>query len=234
MENKSLIITGADGALGRVVVEKLLAEGWRLHASVVSEKNEAKLKELFPSEIDKTIFPVLADLSDENAVKKIVLAAKDVFGLVHIAGGYKEGKSIADYTLPDFDFLMQLNVKPTFLLLKEIVPLLKIKNGGAIVTIGAKSAIHPMKGNAVYAASKSAVVAMTLNVAEECREFNIRANTILPDTLQTPNNLSWATEEQFKKFTPLADIADLISFLVSEKGKGVTGMMLPMFGKKHT
>ena len=109
--------------------------------------------------------------------------------------------------------------------------LLKASRSGSIITIGAKPVLHQMKGNALYTASKSAVVAMTLSAAEECRPSDIRVNCILPATLQTKNNLSWASEEQFKQFTPLADVASTISFLLSEAGKGITGLTIPMYNK---
>ncbi len=228
---QSLIITGADGALGRIVAKQLLADGWTLYASLFDTSSETKLQELFPDEIHKTIFGRITDLAVEEQVKSFIGEAQEICGLVHLAGGYREGKSIAHYSSEDYLFLMDLNAKPTFLLLKEIVPLLKKRNGGSIVTIGAKPVIHQAKGNALYTASKSAVVAMTLSVAEECRENHVRANCILPATLQTPNNLSWATDAQFKKFTPLQDVADTISFLMSDKGKGITGMTIPMYNE---
>ena len=230
---KSLIITGADGALGRVVAKQLLADGWTLFASLFDSSSEIKLKELFPDEINKTLFGTITNLSDHKQVKSFIGGAKEIQGLVHLAGGYKEGKSIADYSVEDYLFLMDLNAKPAFLLLKEIVPILKQNNGGSIVTVGAKPVVHQVKGNALYTASKSVVVALTLSVAEECREHHVRANCILPATLQTPNNLSWATEEQFKKFTPLQDVADTISFLMSDKGKGITGTTIPMYNEIH-
>lgn len=230
---RSLIITGADGALGRVVTRRLLDEGWTLYASLFDTASEAKLGDLFPDAINKSIFGTITNLADHEQVKSFIHKSGEISGLVHLAGGYKEGKSIADYSLEDFNFLMDLNTKPTFLLLKEIVPLLKKNNGGSIVTVAAKPVIHPASGNAIYTASKSAVLAMTLSVAEECRESHVRANCILPATLQTPNNLSWAKEEQFKKFTPLEDVAETIAFLMSEKSKGITGTLFPMYNEIH-
>lgn len=234
MNNKGLLITGADGALGKVVTQKLLNDGWKLYASVINEKSKAVLEEVFADSINKTLFPVIADLSVQEEVKIFVASAENIAGLVHLAGGYREGKSIADYSNDDFDFLFNLNAKPVFLMLREIIPILIKNNGGSIVTIGAKPAVKQTKGNAVYAASKSAVVTMTLSTAEEGRQHNIRANSILPDTLQTPNNLSWATQEQFARFTPLQDVADVIAYLVSDAGRGITGTAIPMFHKLNT
>jgi NAD(P)-dependent dehydrogenase (short-subunit alcohol dehydrogenase family) len=228
---KSLIMTGADGALGQVVAKQLLSEGWNIFASAFNTKSFQLLKELFPSEFDNTLFATVCDLSEPAQVASLVTSTQNVNGLVHLAGGYRGAQTIAEHADDDFDFLMDLNAKPTFYLLRAVVPLLKQNNGGSIVTIGAKPVIHPAKGNALYTASKSAVAAMTLSVAEECRAYHVRANCILPATLQTPNNLSWATEEQFKKFTPLRDVADTISFLMSDAGKGITGMLLPMYNE---
>lgn len=234
MKNKTLLITGADGALGRVVAKKLLDEGWCLYASVLNEKSLHTIAELFPEEINKKLFATITDLSKEEDVKAFITSAKDIFGLIHLAGGYIGGASIAEYSSDDFDFLFNLNAKPTFLLLKELLPLLKNNNEGTIITIAAKPAIKQTKMHAVYAASKSATLTLTMASAEECRPYQIRVNAIVPDTLQTKNNLSWASEEQFQKFTKLEDVADTISFLVSEKGKGITGMAIPMFGKLNT
>lgn len=232
MEAKILLITGADGALGKKVTARLLAEGWTLHAAVLNEKSRDTLIQFFPQQINKTLFPFVADLANEAEVKQWIGGIKsNIFGLVHLAGGYKGAGAIADYTEADYNFLMDLNVKPTFLLLKEIVPILKAAGMGSIVTIGAKPVLHQAKGNTLYTASKAALVAITLSVAEECRNFNVRANIILPATLQTPNNLSWATEEQYKTFTPTEDVADTITFLMSDKAKGITGVNIPMYNK---
>jgi len=232
METKILLITGADGGLGKAVTTRLLEDGWILYAAVLNEKSSDRLAQFFPEQINKTLFPAIADLAKETEIHQWISGIKDnIFGLVHLAGGYKGASSIADYTETDYNFLMDLNVKPTFLLLKELVPILKKSGKGSIVTIGAKPVLHQLKGNTLYTASKSALVAITLSVAEECRNFNVRANIILPATLQTPNNLSWATEEQFKTFTPTEDVADTIAFLMSDKGRGITGLSIPMYNK---
>ena len=231
MAQKILIMTGADGALGRQVAQTLLKSGYTLRVSAVNERSLQTLNELFPDAIGKTVIPVTADLSKEADVLALIGSGEEVTGLVHIAGGYKPGDSISDYSIDDYQFLMNLNALPTFLLLKHIMPVLKTNGGGSIVTIGAKPAISPTKGNSVYAASKSAVITLTLSVAEEGRSTNIRANCIVPETLQTPNNLSWASEEQYKTFTPISDVADVIQFLMSDAGKGVNGTIIPMYNK---
>jgi NAD(P)-dependent dehydrogenase (short-subunit alcohol dehydrogenase family) len=233
MNKKTIIITGADGGLGRTVAALLLKQGYALRASAFNQKSIDTLHALFPEHSGNQLQSMVADLSNETDVKRLIGDDSSVMGLVHLAGGYKPGASVSDYSMEDFQYLMDLNVLPTFLLLKHIFPLLNANRGGSIVTIGAKPAIHQARGNAVYAASKSAVITLTMSTAEEGRTLNINANCIAPETLQTPNNLSWASPEQYKTFTPTGDIAEVIAFLMSDNGKSITGMVIPMFNKEN-
>jgi len=231
MNKRTIIITGADGGLGLAVATLLLKQGYYLRASAFNKKSIEILNENFPEYIGKQLEAMLIDLAVEADVKRLIGDDESVMGLVHLAGGYKPGASISDYSVEDFHFLMNLNTLPTFLLISQIFRLLTKNNGGSIVTIGAKPALHQTKGNAVYTASKSAVIALTMSTAEEGRAINIRANCIAPATLQTSNNLSWATEEQYKTFTPTNDVAEVIAFLMSDAGKSITGMVIPMYNK---
>lgn len=231
MDAGELLITGADGDLGHTVAARLLAEGWTLYASAYRSDSAELLKKDFPDAYGKKIHAVLCDLAKQDEVDRFVASAKDPSALVHLAGGFKGGESIADYSDADFDFLFNLNTRPCFLLLHTLMPLFKKRKEGSIVTIAAKPVLHPAKGNALYAASKSALAALTLNAAEEGRKHGVRANCILPATLRTKNNRSWASDEQFENFTPTEDVADVIAFLVSGNGRGVSGNLLPMYHK---
>lgn len=231
MSNQTLLITGADGGLGITVTETLLAAGFSLLAATRDEQASERLANAFPSHMHRSLQAVPADLSIEADVLRFMETANGVSGLVHLAGGYTPGDRISDYSVADFDHLFALNTKPTFLLLKHVMPLFKQNGSGSIVTIGAKPALHPVSGNAVYTASKSAVIALTLSAAEEGRKHGVRANCIVPAALQTPGNLSWASKEQFDTFTPLQDVADTIAWLMSDAGKGITGTVIPMYHK---
>lgn len=234
MQNRTIIITGADGGLGSTVTGRLLEAGYHLRASAMNEQAVERLRNAFPNEMGSTLTAVIADLGTEEGVMALLAGIEEPAGLVHLAGGYKPGNSIADHSNADFTYLMDLNTRPTFLLLKHLMPIFKSQKHGAIVTIGAKPALHPVAANAVYTASKSAVIALTLAVAEEGRASNVRANCIVPAALQTPGNLIWASKEQFETFTPLEDVADTILFLMSDQGRGVTGTVIPMYHKIPT
>lgn len=231
MITPTLLITGADGGLGSAVTETLLSQGFRLIASAINQEAVNKLAARFPEQVGTTLIPVICDLGSDAEVAQLVREASGLTGLVHLAGGYTPGEKISDYSDADFDHLFNLNTKPTFLLLKYVMPMLKESGKGSIVTIGAKPALHPVAGNAVYTASKSAVIALTLSAAEEGRRDGVRANCIVPAALQTPGNLSWASKEVFATFTPLQDVADTIAYLMSDQSAGVTGTVIPMYHK---
>lgn len=231
MATKTILITGADGGLGTTVTQSLLAAGYQLIAAARDEAAANRLATEFPTAIGKQIIPVLTNLSVDEEVAALVEQAKGLCAVVHLAGGYTAGNSVSDYSAADFDYLMHLNAKPTFLLLKYALPVLKQAGGGSIITIGAKPALHPVGANSVYTASKSAVIALTLSAAEEGRAAGVRANCLVPAALQTPGNLSWASKEVFETFTPLQDVADTILFLAGDAGKGVTGTVIPMYHK---
>ena len=231
MATKTILITGADGGLGTSVTKSLLEAGYILTAATRDDAASKRLEDAFPDAIGKTLFPVKANLSVDEEVASLVSQTTGLCALVHLAGGYTAGNLVSDYSAADFDFLMQLNAKPTFLLLKYTMPLLKQSGNASIITIGAKPALHPVAANSVYTASKSAVIALTLSAAEEGRQAGVRANCIVPAALQTPGNLSWASNEVFQTFTPLQDVADTIVYLVSDAAKGITGTIIPMYNK---
>lgn len=233
MQAKRIVISGPDGGLGEAVTALLLASGYTLIAAVKDDAAAQMLSKRHPEALGKTLLPVIADLSREEDVAAVFAQAEHPVGIVHLAGGYLAGNTLAKYSVADFDHLIALNTKPTFLMLKYGMPRMQT-SGGSIITIGAKTAVHPVEGNAVYTASKAAVIALTLSAAEEGRKSGIRANCIVPAALQTPGNKSWATEAQFNTFTPLKDVADTILFLISDEAKGITGTVLPMYNKIPT
>ncbi|MGH2644490.1 MAG: SDR family oxidoreductase, partial [Chitinophagaceae bacterium] len=91
-------------------------------------------------------------------------------------------------------------------------------------------ALHVIAENAVYAASKAALIHLTLAAAEEGRPFHVRANVIAPAVIRTEANAKWAAStKELEKWTSPEDIAKTISWLISENGESVTGTVIPMY-----
>lgn len=229
-KTKNVLVTGADGGLGIPVVSQLLQDGWHVYALLHNDKKVDAMRNKFSANSENQLSFLTGNITDiqdiENAVKEVGIPN----ALVHLAGGFKGAATFADHDPNSFDQIFDLNTKSTFLLIRTVLPLMKEQDGGAIVTIGAKPALHVIAENAVYAASKAALIYLTLAAAEEGRPHHVTANIIAPAVIKTEANVKWAAStKEIDKWTSPEDIAKTISWLISEKGVAVTGTIIPMY-----
>lgn len=220
----TLILTGAAGNLGSVVTRLFLDKGWNVHASCINSKEAERLP------VHPNCSCTIGNLSVEKDVETLFSDAETVNAVVHLVGGIKAGEPLSATSLETFENMITLNAKTTFLVLRQAMRVMQT-NGGAIVAIGAKAALHPETNKSAYAAAKSAVINLTLMAAEEGKQYGIRANCIVPGIILTPANLEWASGGEEKNWTPPQDIAEAIFALCSDAGKGISGAILPMYGK---
>lgn len=203
----NILVSGARGELGRVVVQYLANRG----CSVVSADRDR------------------VDLTDARACQSFVQEhATTIVGVVHLAGGIRAGVSIAETPTEDVSWMMSLNVETAFNLLRATIPVLAANGGGSIVTIGAKAVLQPTSNRAAYAASKAALVSLTMSAAEEGRSLGIRANCIVPDIIRTPSNLAWATGNEADSWVEPEEIAEVVYDLLM-LNSGISGSVIPMF-----
>lgn len=229
-ENKKVLVTGADGGLGLPVVTCLLSAGWHVVAFIHRAENAEKLKAAFGKDDQKNLSFISGDVTLEKDVVQAIEQLKNPAALVHLAGGFAGAKSFADQDENVFDRMFNLNTRSTFFLLKAIMPIMKENKNGSIITIGAKPAVHPGAENAIYAASKAALINLTLTAAEEGRLHDVRANVIVPAVIRTQSNMKWASsDEEVRKWTSPEDIAGVILWLISEESRNVTGTVIPMY-----
>lgn len=233
MDQKKVLVTGASGGLGIPVVTRLLKEGW--HVCAVTHEQGGLKDDLFPEKARGSLSWLSGDVTDAAAVERLVAEAGSPRALVHLAGGFQGASALSGYEEKTFDHLFALNVRSAFLMMRALLPSMKKAGGGSIVTIGAKPAIHPGSVNGVYAASKAALVNLTLSVAEEGRTSGVRANVIVPAVIRTAANAQWASSpDEMDKWTPPEDIAAVISWLLSPEGASVTASVIPMYHGIHS
>lgn len=226
----SVLITGAAGGLGVDVTSTFLQHGWHVQAVCRTETQSNDLRAQCIDYGDQ-LAVCTADLTlEEHAQHCVETAAHPLKALVHLVGGYAGGSPVEETPLETLEAMLTAHVRTTFLMMRAILPELK-KQGGSIVTFGAKPVLHPAPNKAAYALAKAAVASLTQSVAEEGRPYGVRANCILPDVIVTPANLSWGSPEDIKKWTKPEDIASAILFLCSDAAAGISGALLPMFGQ---
>ncbi|HEX6022240.1 MAG TPA: SDR family NAD(P)-dependent oxidoreductase [Solirubrobacter sp.] len=215
MPDRTVLVTGGAGGLGRAVVDKLVADGWHV---VVPVKAESDL------ETTDAISTVIADLTDPDDVARAVRAASGMKALVNLVGGFAANQPVADTPLDDFERLFRLNLRPTYLVTQAAWP--SLKGGGSIVCVGSSAALHPFAGGSGYAASKAAVHAFARAVAEEGKPDGIRCNAIVPRQIDTPANRAAMPESEHHKLVPPEQIANVIAFLISDDSAAVNGQLV--------
>ena len=152
-----------------------------------------------------------------------------VTALVNTVGGFRTGNVAVD-ALDQWDMMMLLNAKVAMVTSAAVLPSLLAAGYGSIVHIAAQPGLRAGAGQSAYAASKAAVIRLTESLAAEHRGDRIRANCILPGTIDTPQNRAAMPDAKPDTFVPPASIAELIAFLISPAGAVVTGGAIPATG----
>ena len=177
---KTVLITGAAGGIGRATVLLFAEKGWR-----VIGVDRAPFGEDFPA---SGLF-IQSDISHPESMdvifRKVQAFTGSLEALVSNAA-VQVAKPLVDTSVEEWDMVIANNLRPAFLLAKLTHPLLKAAGGGAIVNVSSVHAVQTSANIAAYAASKGGLLALTRAMAIEFANDNIRVNAILPGAVDTP------------------------------------------------
>jgi len=225
MSGKVIVVTGASGALGKVVAEVALARGARV-AGIDHAASQT------PATADRIEFGGV-DLTDAAQAKKAIDAASAHFGrldaLINIAGGFAF-EAIAEGDPRTWQHMYALNVLTALNASQAAIPYLAASGAGRIVNVGAMGALQAGAGMGAYAASKAGVHRLTEALAAEWKG-KITVNAVLPSTIDTAANRASMPKADFKKWVTPQELADVMLFLASDAASGVTGALLPVSGR---
>jgi len=226
MKGKVVLITGADGGLGRHVTQAFLDAG----ASVVGTSRKIQ-----PSDFTHPNFTALrGEVSTLEGAQSLIKETVDRFGridaLAHTVGGFAGGQSIADTDDATFQRMLDLNLNSVFHMLRAALPILRQTGGGRIIAIGSRAALEPGAGVGAYSASKAAMVSLIKTVALENKDAGLTANVILPGTMDTAANRKSMPDADFSKWVRPGAVAELMVWLASDAGRDVNGAVIPVYG----
>jgi len=226
----TVLVTGGRGGLGPAVTEAFLAGGWRV-VTPLRRRPE-------PTGGGGGLIPevVEADLADPAAVERAVARAAGDPGaplraVVNLAGGYAAGPRLHETPPEEFERLLALNLRPTFLVTRAALPHLLAAGGGAVVCVSARTALQPFPGAVAYATAKAAVLAFAQAVAVEYRAKGVRCNAILPSVIDTPANRAGQPDADHSRWVPPAQVAAVIRFLAGEESAPTSGAAVPVYGR---
>ena len=223
--DRTVVITGASGNLGRALAKAFAELGARL-----------ALLDLKRGDLQDGANQVFleVDLFKPDNVAAAVGKALERFGridvLCNIAGGFRMGSPVHETKDADWDFLFGLNARSVLNTVRTAVPAMLKAGGGKIVNIGAFAAQRGAANMGAYIASKSAVIRLTESMAAELREKNINVNCVLPTIIDTPENRAAMPNADPRKWVAAQDLAAVIVFLASDAARAIHGAAIPVTG----
>lgn len=224
LSGKTVVITGANGGLGRSVAE--VAAQWG--ANLVLLDIAFSDAELANSSEQRRCINV--DLCDLHACQQCFKAIGSFDALLNLAGGFAMGATAYEERDEEWDFLFKVNVTTLRNAVKAATPLLLAKGQGAIVNVGALGALQGSANMSAYAASKSVVMRITESLSAELREQGINVNAVLPSVIDTERNRADMPDADPSKWVAPQDLANVICFLASDGARAVHGALLPVRG----
>jgi 3-oxoacyl-[acyl-carrier protein] reductase len=247
------IVTGAAKGMGRAISLRLAAEG----ADLLLAAREVPPLDAVAGEaraLGRTARVVAADVRDEASVRRMVEAAVAAFGrveiLVNCAGTTGPIETpVHEIQVEDFDEVLAVNLRGTFLPTKHVVPLMLRQGRGKIVNIAGTSGLRGYKLRAAYSSSKWAIRGFTRTVALEVGPHGINVNCVAPGIVagdrmdrlcrEKARRRGWTAsqvhdeyvqEMALRRVTTAEDVASAVLFLVSEESRNMTGQCLTVDG----
>ncbi len=226
--DRQIVITGGGGALGRAVVEALLAAGATCHVPC-RDLGEAQR---FPlREHQRVALRVTGTLAEEAAVTRLYAGIAPLWASIHLAGGFAAGP-LRDTTAATLRQQLDMNVVTAFLCCRAAANAMAAR-GGRIVNVAARPALEWRSGAGMtaYTASKAAVAALTVALAEEVSRDGILVNAVAPSILDTPANRRAMPTADYNLWPKVEEVAATILFLASPENRVTRGAVVPVYGR---
>lgn len=240
-DRKIALITGATRGIGKKIAERFAKEKYNLVLNYVSENTDtnAIIEEYKKYGVELLMYR--ADVSKFEECENLVKAAIEKFGkidvLVNNAGITKDGL-IAMMKEDAFDKVIDINLKGTFNMTRNVVPYMMKKRSGNIINVSSVVGVVGNAGQSNYSASKAGIIGFTKSLAKELAARNIRVNAVAPGFIDTDMTsiLTDKVKENIYAQIPLKrmgdakEVANTVYFLASEDSSYITGQVINIDG----
>ncbi|MBL7201579.1 MAG: SDR family oxidoreductase [Anaerolineae bacterium] len=233
LTDRTVIVTGAAGNLGRAVAQAFRSEGARL---VLVDRVPGRLQDLYPDLVDAPdhYLATPVDLLDTDAVGKMVRETLARFGridvLANTAGGYRAGSPVHETALDAWDFMLDLNARTALIVSQAVIPIMIEQGQGKIIHVASRAALQGGSRMVAYSVAKSAVVRLTESASAELKRKGINVNCIVPGTIDTPQNREAMPDADHSRWVQPEAIADVMLFLASDASRAIHGAAIPVYG----
>lgn len=242
MDKKVAFITGGSRGIGKEIARKFAKNGYNIVVNYVSDKTDVtKLENELNQNGNVEVLCVKGDVTDFAACEEIVKNAIEKFGKIDVLvnnAGITKDNLLMRMKEEDFDKVINVNLKGTFNMTKNVISYMMKRRNGRIVNISSVVGVSGNAGQANYAASKAGIIGFTKSIAKELASRNILANAVAPGFIETDMTdvLSDTVKESIHSQIPLRkmgkaeEVANAVYFLGSEENTYITGQVLNVDG----
>ncbi len=218
LSNQIAVVTGAARGIGEAIALRLARMG---AAVVLTARDQARLLQV-KADIEQNggkAFVMPCDLTDEKAVAAFGKRVSDELGrcdiLVNNAGVSVLRKPLIDLQVEEWDQMMDTNLRAPYLMIRSLAPLMIAARSGHIINISSLAGKNILPEGAAYSASKWGLNGLTYSVAEELRQYNVRASVIAPGSVNTHFGGAGSTKDRTRMVQP-DDVAQVVAMLVTQ------------------
>ena len=242
MEEKQVVfVTGGSRGIGKAIALKYAENGYNVVINYVSENtNIDELKDEFDKYSIESLI-VKADVSKAEEVEEFVKKVIEKFGRIDVLvnnAGITRDTLLMRMKEEDFDKVIEINLKGTFLVTKAVTPYMMKRRNGRIVNLSSVVGVTGNAGQSNYSASKAGIIGFTKSVAKELASRNIRANAVAPGFIDTDMTSVLSDEIKaninvqipMKRMGTAREIANVVYFLGSEESSYITGQVINIDG----
>jgi NAD(P)-dependent dehydrogenase (short-subunit alcohol dehydrogenase family) len=232
--NKVVLITGAASGIGRAAALAFAAEGARV---AILDRSLDALEAVHASlkNAGSEVLAMACDVSSPDQVEGAIKQLDDRFGRLDVAfnnaGVENKAAPVHEIDLAEWDRILGINLRGTFICMKHELAQMVKQGGGAVVNTSSGAGIRGVAGGAAYAASKHAIIGLTRSAALDYAKQNIRVNAVLPGNIETPmmerftgGDIQKAIDlEPVGRLGKPEEIAEAVLWMASDLGSFVTG-----------
>lgn len=240
-EKKVVLVTGGSRGIGKETALKFAENGYDVVINYVSEKTDIEgLKQEFQEKGAETLI-FKADVTNSMQVDEFIKQVIEKFGKIDVLvnnAGITKDNLLMRMSEEEFDKVIEVNLKGTFIVTKAVTKYMMKKRQGSIINLSSVVGVAGNSGQCNYSASKAGIIGFTKSIAKELASRNIRANAVAPGFIATDMTsvLSDVVKENINGQIPLKrmgtakEVAELIYFLGSEKSSYITGQVINVDG----
>ena len=220
--------------MGRALIPYLIRRDFKVAVTYLIPDEARKLERELDLDEDRLMLR-RCDCTDVEAVESVMKDVVETFGGINVVaalvGGWAGGRDIAETDTVRFDRMVDLNLRSTFYTLRAAIPHMKDAEWGRIIAIGSRAATDNPAGQAVFNASKAAVMSLVKTLATELDDTNVTANVLVPSVIDTRATRAALPYADYVHWPKPSEIAAVLDFLLSPASEVINGAAIPVFGK---